>query len=184
MSGQPMTWVMTEPMEDGGYALAVHYTDDVSMSLGQDEVAAYCAIFTEAIERARYDAAVLAQCEAIDALGPARASAAFGSAALLSMLRERRSARLTFRDVDLVPIVTSTGKRGKVNVFVGGRAITQWGPLEMHGHVRHVMEGAAVARLDTGYRALIGSIAGDMVAMAMVGDLNSYRDDAFGEQRK
>ena len=166
-------WVMTDwDVAQGGYCLAVHFSDDTSHPLTRDEAVAYAVAVAEASAAASYDAAVFTQLTTklkmpLDMTGQ-----------VLKRVRERRQ-QDTWQagPMTLKPGISVYTKKP----FLACRAAGlqwQWDPTEAQQHARHVLEASTGAILDTDYfRTLTEDFEIGMDrATHVVYDVGSFRD--------
>lgn len=139
-------WVMTDlDVAQGGYCLAVHFSDDTTHPLTRDEAVAYAVAVTEAGAAASYDAAVFAQLTT-------KLQMPFDMAGqVLKQMRGRRN-KDTWQAGPMTLTPGISAFNGKA--FLACRAAGlqwQWNAADAQQHARHVLEASTGASLDTDY---------------------------------
>jgi hypothetical protein len=172
MSDIDAIWVISDVAPDGTYVVTVQAGDDVAITLDRNRAIRYALTVIDASARAQYDAAVFAQMAGMGLDERTAVEPVIQLRADRPPLDNDATAPLRFE-----PIVTSRTKRPAVHVHLGGKAISEWGPVDAAGHALHVLEVAVGVDLDAAYRRiLIGTIGlDDASARAAVGDIANYR---------
>lgn len=180
-AGQGIIWVQSDPSIDGtGYISTIHYTEDVSYPLSNDDDAlAYAATLLRAVAEAEYDAAICAQLTALAdgyPKGPGRAGPTF-------IVDEFRELRGGVRAAIAGPLSITPG----VSAYTGqpffkccvGELTWQWDATDVKEHVTHVLEVGTAARLDGLYLRLLTGADGlgldDGTARSVVNGIARYR---------
>ncbi|WP_026923307.1 hypothetical protein [Glycomyces arizonensis] len=167
-------WVESEPLPDGAYTVAIHYTPDRSISLNAPLARAYARDVTGAISTAEYAAAVLRQ---LTTIGVDEDNAA----PTVGDLMGKAWKGLDLADgVRAVPLISQRDRRPYVRIDVDGHPLTQWEPVDAHDHVMNVMNVAAAARLDSAYYEFLKGPLDlpEEKARGLVADLAQHREDA------
>lgn len=171
-------WVTTQPTIEGGdFALEVHYHQDHVFALSRAEGIEYAMAWIEAISRADYQAAIMAQMTQVvgDEDDAAQAVLDFRNQSGHGEIEAPGSGfTLTpgvAKDDDNQPV-------GFVECIALHDAWT-WRGDAVRDHASHVLEGVCVAPLDAAYlRTLVHSIDIDEGrARQVIEDLGNYRKD-------
>jgi hypothetical protein len=167
-------WVSSDMELDGQtYVVAVHFTDDLSVSLTAEECAEYAATVTRAAGAATYDAAVARQ------LTEKLNMPVHLAGEVVVRMRKRRGQEVwtTPGDLHLVPGVSALTGQAFLKCEVGGDQLRwQWTPAEAEQHAGHVLQVVGAAEDDTHYLAVLKELEIETPrARAVVEDILSFR---------
>ncbi|KGI79316.1 hypothetical protein IL38_23690 [Actinopolyspora erythraea] len=169
---QDAIWVVSERVGDGqGYALTVHYSDDVSQSLEASEAVTYAATVTRAAVVADSEAAVYQQLTTALDLAPQE------TAPVITALREQRPESYTAGPLTITPGISAFTGRGFLRCAARDRS-WQWDIDGARQHARQVLDVASGVEFDRAYEETLVSLLGVDVstASAVVYDVAAYRE--------
>ncbi|WP_068924990.1 hypothetical protein [Planobispora rosea] len=164
-------WVASDLAPDGTYVTAIHYSGDRSRILDRAAALAYAAEIHRAAVCAEHDAAIIRQ---LTSLGlPMEAGG--------HTVRALRADRPPLDDaatapLRLVPGVSARTGAGFLDLYVDGKQVGQWDPVDARGHASYILDALAAADLDAAYhRYLISDHGLDAdSAKAIIGGLAAH----------
>lgn len=167
------TWVESELMPDGSYAVGIHYTPDKSTALGAPMARAYVRDVSKAVACAQYGAAVLKQLTTIG-IDDNNALPTVGE-----IMGERWAGVELPGGARIIPLISQRDRKPYVRIDIGGDPLTQWSPADATDHALHVLMVAATVPLDTAYFEFLRATLNlpEEKARGLVGDLAAHREE-------
>lgn len=168
-------WVNSDLASDEeSYVATIHFNDDLSFPLTEEEGLTYASAVLRACASAEYDAAMLAQLT-----GKLKMPERMVGPMLVELREQRGPGTWQAGPLILTPGVSVFNRAPFLRCEVPGDLTWQWSPAEAKQHARHVLEVAAAVEYDAAYRAFLIDKVGiePERALNVVGDIANFRTE-------